>query len=185
MRNTIVMVVLAIVAAATWILTWQRQDEAPPVERIGDAEPLGYYARGARISGTDEQGRLSYRIFADRLDELPGEELLELTGVKVDYQPADETAWTLTAASGTYAWDGSLLDLNGDVEARSMPADGSRALTMTTQKMVFSPDTSSAASDGEVAIRVGDWQLSAVGLRADLKGDTLALESEVHGTILP
>ena len=86
-------------------MTWQRPDEAPPVERAGGAEPLGYYARGARISGTDEQGRLMYRIFADRLDELPGEELLELTGVKVDYQPADETAWTLTAASAKYAWN--------------------------------------------------------------------------------
>ena len=184
LRNTVVMVVLAIVAAATWVVTWQRPDEAPPVERAGGAEPLGYYARGARISGTDEQGRLMYRIFADRLDELPGEELLELTGVKVDYQPADETAWTLTAASAKYAWDGSLLDLNGDVEARSMPADGSRSLTITTQTLLFSPDTSSAESDGEVEIRVGDWQLDGASLRADLKERTLELES-VRGTLVP
>jgi len=179
------MVVLAIVAAATWIATWQGQDAAPPVERAADVGPLGYYARGARISGTDEEGRVTYRIFAERLDELPGEQRLELTGVKVDYQPADETPWTLTAASARYAWDSELLDLNGDVEARSIPADGSRTMTITTQKLLFSPDTSSAESDAEVQIRVGDWQLGAVGVRADLKGDTLALESKVHGTILP
>lgn len=179
------MVVLAILAAATWVATWERQDATPPVERVEPAGPLGYYARGARLSGTDEQGRLTYRIFAERLDEVPGEERLQLTGVNVDYQPADETAWTLTAASAKYAWNGSQLDLNGDVEARSMPADGSRPLTITTEKLLFSPDTSSAESDEEVEIRVGDWQLRAVGLRADLKGPTLALESLVHGTILP
>ena len=99
MRNTIVTVVLAIVAAALWITTWQRQGETPAVERVADTEPLGYYARGARISGTDEEGRVTYRIFAERLDEVPGEERLDLTGVNVDYQPADETAWTFTAAS--------------------------------------------------------------------------------------
>src|SRR5262245_13904953 len=95
LRNTVVMVVLAILAAATWVATWQGQDAAPPAERVKPTEPLGYYVRGARLTGTDDQGRLTFRVFAERLDEVPGEEQLELTGVNVHYQPADETAWTL------------------------------------------------------------------------------------------
>ena len=71
MRNTIVMIVLAILAAATWVATWERQDATPPVERVKPTGPLGYYARGARLSGTDEQGRPTYHIFAERLDEVP------------------------------------------------------------------------------------------------------------------
>jgi LPS export ABC transporter protein LptC len=185
LRNTVVMVVLAILAAALWVATWDRQDATPPVERVKPTGPLGYYARGARLSGTDEQGRLTYRIFAERLDEVPGEGRLQLTGVNVDYQPADETAWSLTAASAKYAWDGSQIDLDGNVEARSKPAAGADPVTITTQRLRLSPDTSSAESDEEVQIRVGDWQLRAVGLRADFKGPTLALESLVHGTILP
>lgn len=185
LRNTVVMVVLAILAAATWVATWERQDATPPVERVKPTGPLGYYARGARLSGTDEQGRLTYRLFAERLDEVPGEDRLQLTGVNVDYQPADETAWSLTAASAKYAWDGSQIDLDGNVEARSKPAAGSHPVTITTQQLRLSPDTSSAESDGKVQVRVGDLQLNAVGLRADLKGDTLELESVEHGTILP
>jgi len=184
LRNTIVMVVLAILAAATWVATWERPDATPPVERVNPSGPLGYYARGARLSGTDEQGRLTYRIFAERLDEVPGEERLALTGVNVDYQPADETAWSLTAATAKYAWDGSQIDLDGNVEARSKPAAGSHPVTITTQQLRLSPDTSSAESDGKVQVRVGDLQLNAVGLRADLKGDTLELESVEHGRIL-
>src|SRR5688572_20595501 len=78
-RNTVVMVVLAIIAAATWILTWQRMDVDPLlVDRAAEPGPLGYYARGAHLTGWDEQGRLRYRIFAERLEELPGEERLQL-----------------------------------------------------------------------------------------------------------
>jgi LPS export ABC transporter protein LptC len=183
-RNTFVMLVLAIVAAAAWIATWQREDSSASVDRATETQPLGYYARGARVTATDEQGRPTYRIFAERLDEVPGEQRLQLTGVNVAYEPPGETAWTLTAATGKYARDGSRLDLNGNVEVRSSPTDGSRPLTFTTERLLFSPDTSSAESDEPVEIRVGDWQLDAIGLRADLKEHTLALESVEHGTLL-
>jgi LPS export ABC transporter protein LptC len=179
------MLVLAVLAAATWImLTWQRQDSGPPADQASESEPLGYYAKGAHLTGTDEQGRPAYRIFAERLDELPGDDRLQLTGVNVDYQPADATAWTLTAATAKYARDGSQLDLKGQVEVRSSPTDGSRPLRFATDALVFSPDTSKAESDEAVQIHVGDWQLDAIGLRADLKEHTLALESVEHGTLL-
>ncbi len=179
------MIVLAILAAATWLLTWQRQNDAPPAEPIADAEVLGYYARGARLSHTDEQGRLTTRIFAERLDELPGDERLQLTGVQVDYRPADETAWSLSAASAQYARRSAELDLRGDVEVRTAPSDGSAPVTITTESLLFSPDTSSAETDEAVEIHVGDWQLRAVGLRTHLKEHTLELESQVHGTLAP
>jgi LPS export ABC transporter protein LptC len=179
------MVVLAILAAATWVATWQRDDQAPPVDQIADAEPLGYYARGARLSGTDEQGRLTYRIFAERLDELPGDERLQLTGVNVEYQPSDDAEWTLSAATAKYARDGSTVDLLGNVEMRSMPSDGSRPVRLVTDQLLFSPDTSSAETDESVEIRVGDLQLKGVGFRSDLKGGTLKLESDVYGTFVP
>jgi LPS export ABC transporter protein LptC len=184
-RNTVVMLVLALLAAGTWLATWQRQDTSPPAERVDDAEPLGYYIRGARILGTDEQGRVTYRIFAERLDETPDEQRLQLTGVNVDYRPADETAWSISAASASSPRDGSQLDLAGNVEVRSSPTDGSEPLTIAAANLRFSPDTSSAESDDAVEIRVGDWQLQAVGLRTHLKGDTLELESDVHGTLAP
>lgn len=185
MRNTVVMVVLAILAAATWVATWQRLDESPLVDQVAPTEPLGFYAKGARLSGTDEQGRLTYRVFAERLEELPGEERMQLIGVNVDYQPSDEAEWTLMAATAKYARDGSRIDFLGNVEVRSVPVDGSHPVTILTDKLVFSPDTSTAETDEHVEIRVGDWQLQGIGLRSDLKGGSLKLESEVHGTLAP
>jgi LPS export ABC transporter protein LptC len=183
-RNTVVMIVLAILAAATSIATWQRADLNEPTDLVAQAEPLRVFTRGARLTGTDEQGRPTYRIFAERLDELPGEERLQLTGVNVDYQPVDESAWSLTAAAAKYARDGSQLDLLGNVQVRSAPTDGSEPVTIVTEQLLFSPDTSSVESDESVEIRVGAWQLRAVGLRTLLKEDTLELESQVHGTLV-
>ncbi len=185
MRNTFVMIALALAAAATWLLTWQPAERRLPVEDAATSPTLGYYLRGARMIGTDAQGRVSYRIFAERLDELPDEGRLELTGVDVEYQPTDETPWAISAAKASATKDIERLDLTGGVEIRSAAADDSEPVTVVTQTLTFWPDTSNAESDGRVEIQVGNWRFSGEGLRADLKGDSLKLESDVHGTLVP
>ncbi|HJR71441.1 MAG TPA: LPS export ABC transporter periplasmic protein LptC, partial [Gammaproteobacteria bacterium] len=121
MRNTVVMMVLALLAAATGLLRWQREtpSAAPAVDE--GASPLGYYVHGARVLGTDEQGRVAYRVFAARLDELPDEQRLRLETASVEYHPVGETAWTMSAASATAPKDVSEVDFVGDVELKSSP----------------------------------------------------------------
>jgi LPS export ABC transporter protein LptC len=177
------MIVLAVVAAATWVATWRRPEADQRATGAAHPEPLGFYVRGARILGTDEEGRVRYRIFAERLDELPEEDRLLLTGVKVEYQPPDEAVWSITAASASSAKDISRLDLSGGVEFRSAPTDDSRLLTIVTEQLTFWPDTSSAEAKEPVEVRFGDWHLRASGLH--LKGDSLRLESEVYGSLAP
>jgi LPS export ABC transporter protein LptC len=184
-RNTVVMILLAIFAAATWVATWEPQGETLAAGQIEDTEPLGYYMRGASFSVTDDQGRFTYRVFADRLDELPDDQRLQLTGVTVEYRPSDEAAWSLSAATASYARDGSQLVLNGGVEVRSVPAEGSVPWTVHSEALHFWPETSKVESQAAVEIHAGDWRLVAMGLRMDLKEKTLELESQVHGTLLP
>jgi LPS export ABC transporter protein LptC len=150
-----------------------------------DDRPLGYYLKGARLLGTDTEGRVAYRILAERLEEVPDREVLELDGVEVEYRPADSQPWRISASRATAPKDGSLLDLTGSVELRNEPAAGSEPVVIATDALRFVPDTSSAESDQAVRIRVGDWQLDAIGIRTHLKGDTLELESQVHGRFSP
>ena len=180
MRNTVVMIVLALLAAATGFLRWQRAtpDAVPAVDE--STSPLGYYVHGARVLGLEE-GRVAYRVFAARLDELPGEQRLRLESARVEYQAAGETAWTMSAVSATAPKDVSEVDFVGDVEIEGSPADGSEPTTIVTQKLKFSSERSSAETDEAVTIRMGDWHFDAIGLRVDLKSDTLELESKVHG----
>jgi lipopolysaccharide export system protein LptC len=180
LRNTLVMVVLAVLAGATWLYsrppaTTQR---LAPMEGV---QPLGYYIRGARILGTDEQGRISYRISADRLEELPDQQRLKLDAVRVDYTPADSDSWSISAATASGPKDRSELELMGGVTLRSEPAGGGEPTTITTESLRFYPESSSAESDTPVSIRVGGWELQSGGLRTHLKGDVVQLESNVHG----
>jgi lipopolysaccharide export system protein LptC len=183
-RNTVILIVLAILAAATWVATWGRQDPSPQAEPT-DTRPLGYYARSTRILVTDEQGRVTARVHAERLDELPDQKGVRLEGVDVEYHAPDETLWAISATSASTPKDVSLLELAGDVEIRSAPTDDSKPVTLSMEKVRFWPDTSVVESDSPVTMQVGDWQLYAIGLRTDLKGDTLELESQVHGTFAP
>lgn len=185
-RNSVVMIVLAILAAATWVVApWSRPDPSPPAQRGIDPRPLGYHVRGAQILGTDEEGRVTYRINAARLDEVPNEERFRLEDVSVAYQPPDETAWTISAGSGSWPKDGSRLELANAVELRTAPTDGSRPRTILTEQLRFWPAMSSVESDTLVQFRLGEASFDGVGFHMDLKEDTLKLESEVHGTLVP
>lgn len=184
LRNGIAIVLLLAAAIATWY--WSRPAEPPrAVRRAEDTAPLGYYVRGARMQGTDPEGRVIYRILADRLEEQPEQSLLELQGVRVEYSPANEVPWLISASRASAPKNRAHVDLEGDVELRSQPTDGSKPITIATTRLRFVPGDSTAVSEEPVRLTVGDWQVEAVGLRADLKDDAVELESKVHGQVAP
>lgn len=184
LRNGIAIVLLLAAAIATWY--WSRPAQPlKPSARAEDTTPLGYYVRGARIQGTDADGHVTYRILADRLEELPDQALLELHGVRVEYSPVDQMPWLISASEASTPKNRSHFDLEGDVELRSEPTDGSKPFAITTTRLRFLPDESRAVSEEPVRLTVGDWQVDAVGLRADLKDDEVELESKVHGQVAP
>jgi LPS export ABC transporter protein LptC len=174
------MVVLAALAVATWL--YGRMPSAPPrTPPVEGAQPLGYYLRAAKLLGTDDEGRIAYRILADNLEELPGEQLLKLDGVRIEYTPADADAWLISATTASAPKDGSELTLKGGVTLRSEPRDGGEPVVIAAETLRFVPDSSSAESETPVSISVGDWHVEAGRLRTHLKGDVVELESNVHG----
>jgi LPS export ABC transporter protein LptC len=180
LRNAAGIVLLAGAAAASY--WWSRPPPAAPATNEGDgAELPGYYLHGARLIGTDQQGRVALRIHADSLAELPGDDRLALEGVRIDYTPADEAPWSISASRAIAPKDRAHVDLEGDVDMRSAPTDGSKPMQILTAAMRFQPVESQATTEGPVEVRIGDWRLTAVGLRALLNAKKLELESDVHG----
>jgi LPS export ABC transporter protein LptC len=174
------MLLLGAAAVASWIYS-RPEPVAAPRRASGDEAPLGYYLRGARLVGTDANGQVAYRILADRLEEQPDQERLLLEQVRIEYHPANEVPWQITAGTGSAPKDASELELGGGVELRSEPTDGSSPVQISTQSLRFTPGTSSIASDQTAKLRIGDWHLEGKGLRAHLKDERLQLESDVHG----
>jgi len=183
-RNLILVVLLGAAAAASWRWSRPAPVEAPAPRATGDQE-LGYYLRGARMLGTDESGRLAYKILADRLDERPGEERLLLERVQIDYHPPDQMPWVITAGSGSATRDHSEIELADGVDIQSQPTDGRAPVHVTTAKLRFMPMTSLAETDQHVVMSAGSWHVEATGLRTLLKADRMELESDVHGQFAP
>jgi LPS export ABC transporter protein LptC len=179
-RNFILMVLLGAAAVASWIYSRPEPAQAPR-RSGGDDAPLGYYLSGARIVGTDENGREAYRILAGRLEEQTGADRLLLERVQIEYHPTDRVPWIITAGNGSAPKDRSRLELGGRVELRSSPTDGSAPVHVATESLRFDPNTSDAESDTPTDLSVGDWKLSGKRLRANLKDERLKLESDVHG----
>jgi LPS export ABC transporter protein LptC len=178
LRNAVGIVLLAGAAGASY--WWSRPPPpGPDAPAGGGAELPGYYVYGARITATDEQGRVALQINAETLRELPDEQFA-LKGVHIDYTPADDTPWSMNAGSAIAPKDQSRFDLEGDVDMRSAPTDGSRPMQILAAAIQFEPHESRVTSKGSVEVRVGDGRFTGTGFHAVLNAKQWGLESDVH-----
>ncbi|HEY5624632.1 MAG TPA: LPS export ABC transporter periplasmic protein LptC [Gammaproteobacteria bacterium] len=182
-RNVVIFSALSAAAGASWYLgrigtAEDQQDE------LRDSLPLGYYLRDAEIMGTDENGRLLYKIWAAHAEERPNENRLLLSDVRVEYRPEEDVPWTLTADFGEAPADETFVDLRGAVKLANEPEEGDRTI-IQTQALRFEPGELVASSDESVSLFVGSRQLDAIGIRVFLRDERLELESSVHGEFSP
>jgi lipopolysaccharide export system protein LptC len=172
--------------AAAALVTWYFGRPAPSAKpRAADsrAYPLGYYLRDAVLLGTDDQGRISYRLHAGLVEERPDEARLALENVRFEYEPSEKIPWTIIAARGEapIGDERPYVDLSGNVELTRAPAAQGAPTRVDTEMLRLVPDEHLASADGPVQISVGGNALDAVGLKAFLEDDRVELESQVHG----
>ena len=183
-RNLLVTASLATAAGLSWY--WSRAGTAETQPRAArESLPLGYYLIDAEIFGTDEDGRLLYKIWAGRAEERPDEEPLSLSDVRIEYRPAENVPWLLTADSGEAPADQSYIDLSGAVELANVPRDQGERILIKTQELRFEPETSIASTEEAVSLFLDAKRLDAVGIKVYLQDDRLELISSVHGEFDP
>lgn len=177
--NSAALVLLSAAALTTWYFS--RPPAAPPQARPASSSTAGYSLHGARFEGTDETGRIAYRLHAATLEEQPDTARLSMTDVHVDYGAPGAAAWSISAARATGPKDGSRLELSGDVELHADASDGKPALTIRSSAVSFVPQASRVESTAPVQLELGSWHVDAVGLDVHLKDRKVELESDVHG----
>jgi len=184
LSNVLGLAVLAAAAIASWY--WSREDATfSRASGLGPSGPPGYYLRDANISIMDENGSLLYEISADAIEERPAENRTMLSGVYVRYNPAAEVPWEVSADNGEIPSDDQYIELSGDVELVSTSEPGGEITIIQAPRIRLAPEDFLASTDSAVSVLLGEQRLDAVGLRADLKGDYLQLESSVHGQFNP
>ena len=178
-RNVLVTIVLIAAVVGSWLLFDRRQSQPPP----GPATDSGYYLRNATIEGIGEDGTRIYTLRADRIVQDPGLDSVVLEAVDLEYALADGEPWRLTADDGAIPSSGTRIELRGNVTMQEqLMRDGT---TIRTPALDIDLRAHLASTSEAVNVERGNYHLSATGMEADLKAETVTLQSEVHGRFLP
>lgn len=179
-RNVVVSVLLVGAVAATWY--FDRIGQVTPTAIAPDASaPPGYYLLNAVLLGTNDEGRILYRILAERVSENAEGTALALRSVRVEFRESEDIGWQVSAANASAASDQSFLDLSGGVRLTGNAERGAAATVIETENLRLSPEDYLASTTDEVAVSLGGHRLSATGMDAYLRDDRLELKSQVHG----
>jgi lipopolysaccharide export system protein LptC len=165
-----------LLAAASWWLARPATDA--PLATAAVAQP-GYYLTNAELEQTDTTGRLTLKVHAAEARQLEQHGDVNLEHLRVDYLPEPGRDWRMTSTGGTLLPNGRTVLLAGDVRL-SAPDEG--AAVVRTEHMRLDVDQQLATTDDPVRMELPPHALTARGMRADLKRETLHLAASVSGT---
>jgi LPS export ABC transporter protein LptC len=154
-----------------------------PTANGGQAEQPGYFLQDAIITQTQENGSVSLRLIANRIEQRRRDGSIALQTVRVNYFQSPQREWLLTARQGSVPANFRVVQLYGDVELR--PADAQPAAFLRTDAMAIDTQTNVAYSIASpVHLRFGQHAMVVKNFRADLNSEKIRLES-VNGRFDP
>jgi LPS export ABC transporter protein LptC len=182
-----VFTILAVIALAisTWILS--SPAHRPTAALVTEKSDLpGYYLKNAVLTDFDPAGTPGIRVEAERIDQVDhGNEVL-LTNVKVEYQAPGGQIWEMVGDTAHVQPGGKVVDVAGNVRLEGAPsASNSMPAIMHADTMSYDVPNGIATSKGDVRIDFGKHFQTAHGLTANLKDQTIRLESKVNGRFHP
>lgn len=174
---------LAVLAAVTWWLV--RDGEPREGTQTGTLEaPAGFYMRGARLIGLDEEGRVLYRMNASFGTQTEEAAPILLDEVVVDYLPAADVPWRIEGQRAEVSADLRRVRMFDGVVATSTGNEAQPAV-VRTDSLALDHDTEIASTRDPVSIETPDGTLAGVGMTAWLREDRLRLEAQVRGRFQP
>ena len=182
-RQTLAVVLLLFLAAATWYLARSlRQDD----EEIQSSEILqsGFYLKSARILGTGDDGHLLFEIEAEYAEQQDNDEV-ELQNVEIQYTLDSRVPWILNADRAIVGEGREHVTLTGNVIAVSNEGFSGNVTEIRTPRLELEPGDFRAETEDRVQIRIGARSLTATGMLAMLQTNQLQLKSNVSGKFVP
>lgn len=183
MHNWLQLSLLLICAVASGMLLLRSTDE-PPRKPESARLGLGYYMTDAEVVVTGDDGLPLYRLRTDSAVQQERDGDIVLDKVLVDYDPAQSIPWDLHADSGQIPPDRTMIELEGNVVARTRD-DANTPITIRTDYLELNTETYVAETTHKVSIDYSTNQVQATGLRAYFKEDRLQLLADVHGKFYP
>lgn len=147
----------------------------------------GYYLKDAVILRTREDGSPGIELIARRIDQRvsrPAQgEAITMESVRANYFGKQDWQWALTANSGLVPPNSRVVQLEGDVELRSLVGD-ENAYLRTDELAIDTEKNIAYSTRTPVHVRFGQHAMTVKSLRADLTSEKLRLET-VNGRFDP
>ena len=182
-RSIVIFAVLTAAALGSWYLARQGSGDETSAAPLETAH-RGYYLESARILGTGPDGRLLYEIQARHAEQL-NDGRISFTDVLINYSPTSDIPWIVNADSAMIHQGERRIRLMGHVRAISSGGFSGQDTEIRTQYLELDPETYVAETNQRVQIRIGSRSLTATGMLASLKENTLELKSNVNGKFVP
>lgn len=183
LRNCTILIALLFGAVSSGILLLRNTPDE--VRKTEDPRmSIGYYMNRAHLIATGDDGHVLFRASARTASQDFDEGTINLQGVRVTYDPITDIPWTLQANSGKIPPDGNIIQLTGDVVARTKN-DGNTAMIINTDYLELDTETYVANTEQKVAIEYTSNIVFATGMRAFFKEDRVQLISNVNGKFAP
>lgn len=175
---------LFILALATYIPTWLKEDDSPQQNTQEDAYKPTYQATNLRSALYDESGELSHRIFASKMEHFEQLGFVYFTQPQYTiYMEDDQRPWRVTAEEGTL-YDDNRIQLERNVVITSL-SDDEFVKTINTEFLQINLDTKVMTSDQAVTITGQDYQITSNGLNANLQTKHYELKQHVQTVYSP
>jgi len=178
------LLLLAALAALTFWLDRLVQPLPPPVDRSARHDP-DYIVDKFSALRTDDQGRATYTLTADRLMHYPDDDTTQLTSPRLVSHRSRQAPVTITARQATVSGNGENVYFRDDVKVVRAAYPGHSELTMRTAYLHVIPDDSIAKTDQPVTITDAATTINAVGLELNSDTRILKLLARVRGTYDP
>jgi LPS export ABC transporter protein LptC len=167
-----------------------------PTSNDAQAEQPGYYLQDAIVTQTQQDGSVSLRLVASRIQQQRRDDSIALDTVRVNYyqsnsgsnsgsksDPSPQREWLLNARQGFVPANFHVVQLFGDVVLR--PADAQPEAFLRVDALAVDTQTNVAYSlASPVRVRFGSHEMVVKNFRADLDSENIRLES-VHGRFDP
>lgn len=170
----------ALIAAAIATYGILIRDPSPDARTAERPVQPGYYLKDAVITYTQPDGQPRMRFIASLMQQNPTDDSIVAERVRMEYLAIPEQPWIMTADQGRAPADLVNVAFSGNVVVRSDTPG--RAATIRTTELTVNTRTNIASTSAPVEIEFAGNRLNATGLRADLRGERLQLQSAIHGT---
>jgi lipopolysaccharide export system protein LptC len=179
------LLLLALVALGFLVFKLTGDDTGLAGDTTRAAQQTGYYLRDATVTEYGVDGKVRLEVAVRSATEDPARKVVDLEAVAVNYFPDGDRKWRLTAQRGQMAEGSEVVELEGDVTMTGAQRSLPDSAVVRTERLTLDTSAQLARTDEPVTLGFGPYTLAARGLHADLKAETLQLESEVNGHFNP